>query len=276
MKIVGIQHANKVYFVNADKYNNINDIAKNTKAAMILGSGGLQLACSLVDGLDALSHSFGLPQRQKFNATTAESRAIADSKLFVKDIQAANQNGMYLNISQLKAYGLDSAFNMRKVVSLEDLGGTEVIEGLFGLNFTGYFKGADISAKLAKASAVKKDNDLEKVLKISAAEAREEETLQKALKDIQAQEELSKKKLLQEVQSKLVSVFFNHKVDELESDDGIELEIALWDNLKDACSAQVQQFLSDKSSSDLGNIDADLIGLDSENIYQLYAHDIIG
>lgn len=276
MKIVGIQHANKVYFVNADKYNNINDIAKNTKAAMMLGSDGLQLASSLIESFGVLSHSFGLPQQQKFNATPAEARAIADSKLFVKDIQAANQNGMYVSVSQFKAYGLDSAFNMSKVVSLEDLGGMEVIGGLFGLNLTGYFKGVDIPAKSAKASVVKKDGDLEKALKISAAEVREEEALQKALKDVQAQEELSKKNLLQTVHSKLVSIFFNHKADELESDGAAELGAKVWDDLRDACGKQIEQFLGDKSSSDLGDIDRDLVGMDSETIYEIYAHDIIG
>ena len=42
MNIVGIKHGTQVYFVNADKYNNINSIAKNTKGAVMLGSNALQ------------------------------------------------------------------------------------------------------------------------------------------------------------------------------------------------------------------------------------------
>jgi hypothetical protein len=275
MKIVGIQHANKVYFVNADKYHNINDIAKNTKAAMMLGSNGLQLTSNLVDGFSMLSQSFGLPQHQKFNATPAEARAIADSKLFVKDIQAANKNGMHVSIAQFKAYGFDAPFALDKVVSVDDLGGVEIIQGLFGLNLNGYFR-APAPVQPVKASVVKKDGDLEKALKISAAEAREEEALQKALTDVQAQEELSKKNLLQTVHSKLVSIFFNHKADELESDGAAELGAKVLDDLRDACGKQIEQFLGDKSSSDLGDIDRDLVGMDSEAIYEIYAHDIIG
>lgn len=275
MTIVGIQHANKVYFVNADKYNNINDIAKNTKAAMMLGSNGLQLASNLVDGFSMLSQSFGLPQHQKFNATPAEARAIADSKLFVKDIQAADHNGMHVSIAQFKAYGFDAAFAANRVVSVDDLGGAEIIQGLFGLNLNGYFR-APAPAQPVKAKAAKQDDDLEKALKISAAEAREEEALQKALKDIQAQEEVSKKNLFKTVYDKLLTVFFNRKADDIEADGGVELEPEVLSNLKSTCGVQIQQFLIDKSSSELGNIDRELVGMNSETIYEIYAHDIIG
>jgi hypothetical protein len=257
MNIVGIKHGNQVYFVNADNYNNINSIARNTKGAVVLGSNALQ---ALV-GVAAMFGNIG-----KSNLNHAQRGADEDAQIFCNDIK----NGLSVSYNALKDYGLAEPVKDGTVCPIKDLGGMEMIDGLFGLNLAKHFKfDADLArpVKVSKVKASEADELAQaiKLSKLSAQEQQEENELAEALR-LNKIEANNKKQARQEqfklAEAQLLSIVHNKAMDDAEQAQGHELNSAELSAILDVSINNVEHFL---------NQHLDLLGLDSAVLYEIYS-----
>lgn len=185
MNLVGIKHGNNVIIVNKDNYHDIDSIARNTKGAIQLGSGMLPMLSNVVD-------LFGNISERNFNYK--QKNAIEDSKMFCK----AKEAGFVVNYKELIQYGLANHIQDGVACPVENLGGIEILNALFGLNLAKQFnfdKAGEVNEltqaiKLSKLSAQKQqeDNDLAEAFRLNAIEAAnqshaQQEQLEAAIKE---------------------------------------------------------------------------------------------
>ena len=256
MNIVGIKHENQVYFVNADNYNNINSIARNTEGAVMLGSNALQ-------ALASFANLFG---NSKGNFSHAQRGADEDAKTFCNDIK----NGLSVSCNALNDYGLDGIVKDGTVCPIEVLGGIEMMDGLFGLNLAKHFKfDADLArpVKVSKVKASEADELAQaiKLSKLSAQEQQEENELAEALR-LNKIEANNKKQAQQEqfklAEAQLLSIVHNKAMDDAEQAQGHELNSDELSAILDVSINNVEDFL---------NQHLDLLGLDSAVLYEIYS-----
>ena len=256
MNIVGIKHGNQVYFVNADNYNNINSIARNTEGAVMLGSNALQ-------ALASIANLFG---NSKGNFSHAQRGADEDAQMFCNDIK----NGLSISYKALKDYKLAGLVKDGTVCPIKDLGGMEMMDGLFGLNLAKHFKfDADLArpVKVSKVKASEADELAQaiKLSKLSAQEQQEENELAEALR-LNKIEANNKKQAQQEqfklAEAQLLSIVHNKAMDDAEQAQGHELNSDELSAILDVSINNVEDFL---------NQHLDLLGLDSAVLYEIYS-----
>ena len=250
MNIVGIKHGTQVYFVNADKYNNINSIAKNTKGAVMLGSNALQ---ALV-GVAAMFGNIG-----KSNLNHEQRGADEDAQIFCNDIK----NGLSVSYNALKDYGLAGPVKDGTVCPIKDLGGIEMMDGLFGLNLAKHFKfDADLASPVeARGAKVSEEDEFAQAIKLSKLSAQEESDLSEALR-LNKIEADNKAQTQQQTKKQLLSIVHNKAIDDAEQAQGHELNSAELSAILDASINNVEHFL---------NQHLDLLGLDSAVLYEIYS-----
>ncbi|MDP5083568.1 MAG: hypothetical protein NWP61_04950 [Rickettsiaceae bacterium] len=185
MNLVGIKHGNNVVIVNKDNYHDIDSIARNTKAATMIGSSILSNVSNFLD-------QFGNISDRGFNYD--QKNVVADSKQFCK----AKEAGFVVNYKELIQYGLANHIQDGVACPVENLGGIEILDALFGLNLAKQFnfdKASEVdeltqAIKSSKLTAQKQqeDNDLAEAFRLNEIEAinqnhAQQEQLQAAMKE---------------------------------------------------------------------------------------------
>jgi len=248
MNIVGIKHGNQVYFVNADNYNNINSIARNTEGAVMLGSNALQ-------ALASIANLFG---NSKGNFSHAQRGADEDAQMFCNDIK----NGLSISYKALKDYKLAGPVKDGTVCPIKDLGGIEMMDGLFGLNLAKHFKfDADLASPVeARGAKVSEEDEFAQAIKLSKLSAQEESDLSEALR-LNKIEADNKAQTQQQTKKQLLSIVLNKAIDDAEQA-GHELSHAKLSTIFDESTHNVEHFLTQN---------LDLLGLDSDVLYEIYS-----
>ena len=107
------------------------------------------------------------------NLNYKQKNAIVDSKMFCKDKEA----GFVINYKVLTQYGLANSIKDGIACPIEDLGGIEILDALFGLNLARQFKLDEDFAgavKLSKAK-VSEEDELAQAIKLSKLSAQQQQ-----------------------------------------------------------------------------------------------------